>query len=71
MERQQSQATAGSSTQPFWERYGLCSERSDSEAGCSYTSFINLQCRLIEDNKETGPTRKCERLIKKFRDCGR
>lgn len=71
MDRRPEQSGPSGETTPFWERYGLRSERSESEAGCSYTSFINVQCRLQESDKGGRPSRKCERLIRKFRDCGR
>lgn len=60
-----------SSTESFGDKYESYREHSKANPRCYTQTFIRTTCRVEDDAGRGLPTRKCERLIRKFEDCGR
>ena len=53
------------------DKYESYREHSKANPRCYTQTFIRTTCRVEDDAGSGLPTRKCERLIRKFEDCGR
>ncbi|KAK9801926.1 hypothetical protein WJX73_005419 [Symbiochloris irregularis] len=51
-------------------RYQLCAEKTSSQLGCSFHTYVSTQCREEKD-AEGHPVRHCTRHSKRYQDCGR
>ena len=57
---------------PWWLRslpVAHCSQIGSTEVPCKYYSLTSTVCRVEKQNGQNA--RKCERLLRKLRDCGR
>lgn len=58
---------------PWWPREvpaASCSAATSSEVSCKFYSLASTVCKMQQGNDEL-PARKCQRLVRKLRDCGR
>lgn len=53
------------------DKYESYRESSKANPRCYTQTFIHTTCRVQDDADSGLPSRKCERLIRKFEDCGR
>lgn len=56
---------------PKFDRYSVQARQEEGKPNCSYTSFTHVQCRLEEQAGTDQLAKRCQRLKKCFRDCGR
>lgn len=58
---------------PWWQKslpIARCYEHQSSEVQCKYYSLASTVCRVQKDQEGINQ-RRCERLMRKLRDCGR
>ena len=63
--------TSSQEWDPKFDRYTVQARQDEGKPNCHYTSFTHLQCRLEEQGGNAQLAKRCQRLKKCFRDCGR
>lgn len=58
---------------PWWSRripVANCSAADSSEVSCKFYSLASTVCKM-QQGDDGVPARKCQRLVRRLRDCGR
>ena len=58
---------------PWWSRgipTASCNAAESSEVSCKFYSLASIVCKM-QKGDDGVPSRKCQRLVRRLRDCGR
>ena len=58
---------------PWWSRSlpaATCNAAASSEVSCKFYSLASTVCKMQQGN-DGMPARKCQRLVRRLRECGR